>query len=321
MRFNDQVMALAEDAVTARRDKYKKSLQRLKPAGQGNGTHSALLAIANRGVRAGIAAEEIASDIRQNLPPGSRVVSDAEIWGAVNKALADGGKPPTSAVPIGPPRVRPELRDRLIAQGAGATIKDIMAASPLPIPASPVEQQRLVLVSLYGGDEFVFIGERHDTDPRTVRSWVEILAAGHPLGPHIIPNPLTGEEGLTKDNKPSRRADACVAAFRFAVVEFDGLPLEQQVAFWTAVKLPVTALIDSGGKSIHGWIRVDAPDRVAWERDIEVGLFAERLVPQGVDAACRNEARLSRMPGHTREDSGRVQRLLYLAPAGKAVRA
>ena len=53
---------------------------------------------------------------------------------------------------------------------------------------------------------------------------------------------------------------------------------------------------------------------------MECGLFAERLVPLGVDAACRNEARLSRMPGYLRPDSQRLQRLLYLAPEGRAVR-
>lgn len=320
MKFNDQAQALAEAAAHGRIEEYEKSLRKLKPAGQGNGTHTALLGVANCGVRAAVPGEKIAADIRLHLPRGARDISDGEIWGAVSKALADGGKPPASAILASPPRIKPELRDKLIAAGAGTTVDAIIAASPITIPPDPIEQQRLVLTSLYGEDEVVFIGDRYDMDVRKVRDWLDQIARGIPVGPHAIPNPLTGEESLTKDGKPSRRADACVAAFRFATIEFDTLSLEDQLAFWAAVRLPVAALIDSGGKSIHGWIRVDAPDRESWERDIERGLFGERLVPLGVDAACRNEARLSRMPGFTRVDSGRVQRLLFLAPTGRTVR-
>lgn len=321
MGFNDQARALAATTAKEKSERYEKGLRALKPAGYGNGTHQALLGVASCGVRAGIPGEQIFAEIRKHLPPGARAVRDTEIWGAINKALADGGKPPLSALITGQPRVRPELRDAIVAQGIGTTAEDIVAASPITIPNEPALQQRLLLTSIYKENDFLFIGDRYGSDVRTVHSWLDRVAAGKPLGPHVIPNPLSGAEAPTKDGKLSRRADSCVAAFRFAVVEFDALPVDQQLAFWAAVKLPVAALIDSGGKSIHGWVRVDAPNRSAWERDVEVGLFAERLVPLGVDSACRNEARLSRMPGFTRKESGRLQRLLYLAPEGKAVGA
>ncbi|MFC1451857.1 hypothetical protein ACFLSJ_00770 [Verrucomicrobiota bacterium] len=132
---------------------------------------------------------------------------------------------------------------------------------------------------------------------------------------------LTGDLGPTKNGGMSFRADSCIASFRFATVEFDSVPMDEQAAFWAGVDLPVAAIIDSGGKSLHGWVRVDRPDREAWEWDVEIGLFARRLVPLGVDAACRNEARLSRMPGFHRAETKRWQRLLYLAPNGRRVRA
>lgn len=321
MGFNDQVIALADASATASRKSYDESLLRLKPAGSGNGTHSALLAISNLGVRAGLPAEAIFMDIRVNLPRGERNVSDREIQQAIDKALIDGGKPPASAVMAGPPRIRPELRDAIIKQGASASVEDILAASPVAIPADPVDQQRVLLAELYQAHECVFIGERHGAQVRPVSDWIAEVDRCGSLGPHIIPNPLTGQEGLTKGGKPSCRADACVASFRFAVVEYDNMSLDQQIAFWAGIRLPVAAIIHSGGKSLHGWVRVDAADRVAWERDIEAGLFGERLVPMGVDASCRNEARLSRMPGFLRHDSQTLQKLLYLAPQGKAVRS
>ena len=141
---------------------------------------------------------------------------------------------------------------------------------------------------------------------------------GAEIPEHIIPNPLTGEQGQTKDGKPSYRADSCVAQFRFAVVEFDELPREQQIRFWAGVKLPVVALLDSGGKSVHGWIRIDAADAADWQQRVEGKLFA-MLTAIGADGACKNEARLSRMPGHYRAEKQRWQRILYLNPTGGQV--
>ena len=153
---------------------------------------------------------------------------------------------------------------------------------------------------------------------RSASEWITCFEGGTPVPEHIIPNPLTGEQGKTKDGKPSYRADVCVARFPFAVIEFDAMPREQQIQFWGGVALPVIALIDSGGKSIHGWVRTNATDAGEWERDIENDLFG-MLMPMGIDGACRNEARLSRMPGHFRTEKDRWQRVLYLDPYGDAV--
>lgn len=319
MTFNSQALAMATETSARRHEEYRRDLTRLQPAGRGHNTHGSLLGVANKGVRAGISADTIASDIQRHLPPGDRAVTSAEIRAAVNKAVLDNGRmPPTSVAPCGP-RVDRCLLDRLIETGRGAEPADIIRASPIPVPDDPREQQHLVLSTLYAPDEHLFIGDQFGAEVLTAKAWLERLDAGSMPGPHIIPNPLTGEEALTKEGRPSRRCDACVASFRFAVVEFDNLPVQDQLAFWSAVRLPVAALIHSGGKSLHAWLRIDAPDRAAWERDVETELFAGRLIPLGVDACCRNESRLSRMPGATRTDTGLLQNLLYLAPEGKAV--
>ena len=78
--------------------------------------------------------------------------------------------------------------------------------------------------------------------------------------------------------------------------------------------------IDSGGKSIHAWLRINLPDRAAWDKLVRYELYGEtgRLTRLGADRACCNPARLSRLPGHYRRDTaeapGRWQRLLYLNP-------
>jgi hypothetical protein len=134
---------------------------------------------------------------------------------------------------------------------------------------------------------------------------------------------LTGSAALKKTGEgETLRGDGNVASHRFAIAESDSLSLEEQCAFWMGCpSLPVAALIFSGSKSIHAWLRVDCADAADWDRRIAGELFPGFLVPLRMDASCKNQARLSRMPGFYRTDKNAVQRLIYLAPEGKAVSA
>jgi hypothetical protein len=96
------------------------------------------------------------------------------------------------------------------------------------------------------------------------------------------------------------------------------MPRELQILFWAGVPAPVVALVDSGGKSIHGWIRIDAVNADEWTQRVERKLFS-LLTVVGADGACKNEARLSRTPGHFRADKTKWQRILYLNPVGGPV--
>ena len=300
------------------------------PAPGGNGYHPRLLGVANIGIRSGLPPDEVAAAIRTHTPPGTRRVPDREIADAVGKAIS--GRADTPG-PRGVPRwraPRPAARpfdaaDFLavrVADGDGFGEADILEASPIRIETPPEEDAALLLVALYEPTDVLYLGERYDSAVKTVAEWLAAFRAGRPLPPHIIPNPLNGQFGLTKDGRPSYRADACVSRFRFAVAEFDGMSRDDQLRFWWAVNLPVCALIDSGGKSLHAWIRIDGVKTAEqWTEFVEVRLFGRYLIPLGCDASCRNEARLFRLPGYLRTEKGRWQRLLYLAPEGRAIHA
>jgi hypothetical protein len=135
---------------------------------------------------------------------------------------------------------------------------------------------------------------------------------------------LTGTPATSKTaDKTTLRGDNNVKAFRHCLAEFDNLTREEQFRFWSAVKLPIVALIDSGGKSIHAWIdiqklaTVTAPDQ--WQAQIKGRLYDQILTPLGVDGACSNPARLSRLPGHYRTEKGKFQKLLWLSSGGKPI--
>ena len=308
-------MALPEIAAL---DRYEDGLRNIPPSG-GGGCHPALLRVANRGRRAGVNRAQVARDLAAHVH-GTRKITGAEIAAAVNKAF-DSRSTITPYANIRTVVDGAELLKGIVECGVTFDEPELWEASPVQIDWPPERDGVETLRRLYVPEERLFIGARHDAGAGhvlRVSEWITRFKGSVALPEHIIPNPLTGELGLTKDGKPSYRADSCVARFRFAVVEFDGIPRDQQIRFWAGVKLPVVALVDSGGKSIHGWIRIDAANADEWTRRVEGKLF-DILTPVGADGACKNEARFSRMPGHFRTEKNHWQRVLYLNPTGGPV--
>lgn len=111
-------------------------------------------------------------------------------------------------------------------------------------------------------------------------------------------NPVDGE-GIKNKN---------VTAFRYALVESDTLPIQEQDELYRKYELPIACLVYSGGKSLHAIVHVDAPDIDEYYRRVD--FLYDFLQKQGmeIDKQNRNPSRLSRMPGVTR--NGKVQ---YLA--------
>lgn len=117
--------------------------------------------------------------------------------------------------------------------------------------------------------------------------------------------------GIYVGINPGGTKDAEITAYRHALIEFDeGLTLAQQWQLYQQSRLPITAVIYSGGKSVHAWVRVDAANRE--EYNARVGaLFAHFESSQlRLDTHNRNPARLSRLPGCVRFD--KRQELLAL---------
>lgn len=112
--------------------------------------------------------------------------------------------------------------------------------------------------------------------------------------------------------------DGHVTAFRFALVENDTVPLELQMPLLAKLPLPITAILTSGGRSLHAWVVVEAASLVEYGHTVARMLAI--LGRFGVDPSNRNPSRMSRLPGVVREigsaGDGR-QRLLYLNPRPK----
>ncbi|MDA7624902.1 AAA family ATPase [bacterium] len=107
--------------------------------------------------------------------------------------------------------------------------------------------------------------------------------------------------------------DEHVTKFRHVLVEFDSIEtLEEQWHLVNEAKLPCTAIITSGNKSLHAWVRVDAKNLAEYEQRRKL-LFDH--LEDHVDSKNANPGRLSRLPNSMRFDSR--QELLALNVGAK----
>ena len=111
-------------------------------------------------------------------------------------------------------------------------------------------------------------------------------------------NPLDGK-GAKNEN---------VTDYRYALVESDMLSVEQQNGIMHDLKLPIAALVYSGGKSLHAIVRIDAGSYDEYRKRVDFLYSVCDKNGLKVDRQNRNPSRLSRMPGVIR--NGRKQFLI-----------
>ena len=178
---------------------------------------------------------------------------------------------------------------------------DMWSESPENLDDTDTDWRRLL--SLFAPDEVVWIGDKYDSGRpehtqhfRTVAEW--LTREGCPTGPHV--SPFVYQPGSF-----SRKAINVVAR-RFLVVESDSHSKGDQGAIlrWLrdAVGLHLRAVIDTMGKSIHGWFDVPS-DAVLRE-------LASVLPALGCDPALLRPTQVSRLPSCRR--GGKIQSLIYL---------
>lgn len=245
-------------------DRYRDRLS--NPVLPGGGCHGWILSTANYGAMAGISPDQLVTDIRAAITGGTRRVPDHEILVTVKKAMHDRGKPFASTAPGGYARPNPIVADgsaalkKIISMGKFSSETDLITASPVRLSGDMTADRILFLKTLFLPNDMLWIGER--TWPgipgKTIHSakeWVAYFRGGGKTAPFIIINPLSGLPAPKKSGEGvTYRGDGNVLSYRYCLVEFDGIPREDQIRFWSAAKLPIRALIDSGGNRFtHGW--------------------------------------------------------------------
>lgn len=123
------------------------------------------------------------------------------------------------------------------------------------------------------------------------RSFEDVFGTPNPeSGAWIRFNPMDGK-GVKNEN---------VTDYRYALVESDKIPIEQQHGILRDLQLPIAALVYSGGKSIHAIVRIDAGSPEEYRKRVEFLYSVCDKNGLQVDRQNKNPSRLSRMPGVVR---------------------
>lgn len=194
------------------------------------------------------------------------------------------------------------------------------------------EQRRAFLETMFSGDEYVnfVFNARYDDkkqkwgplpDQKEVYTRDEWIYMGilerddynHEAGAWVRINPTVPEpQGKEKENGERGKAvcDEDIASFRYALIECDDIPEDEQIKAFRRLNLPIQALVLSGGKSVHAAVRIEAQDKT--EYDERVSKLHEWCKRYGVpiDGANKNPSRMIRLPGITRGE--REQKLIGL---------
>jgi hypothetical protein len=250
----------------------------------------------------------------------------------------NGSKPQRFERKTSPPKITKEeayQNAQRFLSGWHVTIAELQKRSPIKPSLDWREDSALILNTLYQPGEWInivsdFVPDGGKALPVgsgiTLRpgQWIRrIKRIGNPCskaGAWIRLNPVSSRHG---NGKGGAFTDQDIAAFRFLLLESDVLPIGVQLSLWSALALPIAALIDSGGRSVHCWIKVDCTDEAEYRRTATriYGLLAQ-FSP---DQANKNPSRFSRLPGVKREIGGAgamEQRLFYLNsdPCRKPIR-
>jgi RecA-family ATPase len=182
---------------------------------------------------------------------------------------------------------------------------------PKQLPDPIEEGLKQLIQTCFRPGENIAIGDHNENQGRHTPSggctfdYDELLQQLDERG-HI--NRIFGdEEGLyirVNPLRPSGGRDDDVTAWRHVLVEFDRdqnnspIPKEKQYAAILDSGLPVSAIIDSGNKSVHAWVRVDAENKDQFKERVEkVWAHFEGM---HLDSANRNASRYSRCPDAVR---------------------
>lgn len=217
------------------------------------------------------------------------------------------------------PTYCPEKLEAYAAKAGGFSATDMERKSPVPpdevTPAgflraiSQPGQRRLIL------DEFESQGQKlwqcppHDAETNDTEL-ADFVRPAKGKGTWFTINPLDGQLRKKPDGRLTRRSGINLTAFPFLLVESDKAPPDLWIAALSRFRLPIAAVYESGGKSVHALVKIDAASKDEWEREVEK--IKAPLLLLGADKNAMTAVRLSRLPQCFREEKGKWQRLLYL---------
>ena len=109
--------------------------------------------------------------------------------------------------------------------------------------------------------------------------------------------------------------DSNVAAYRYALIESDDMALKDQKRMLFEMNLPMVCITNSGGKSLHAIVRIDADGKNHYADRVRYLHDECKKLGFSVDGANKNPSRLTRLAGAARGE--REQTLIHVNVGAK----
>lgn len=312
---------------------YPTFLQKLidSPPAAGSGVHDWMFDV-SRNLHAHLPAGQIEALLRTKLVGCGRPVPEREIKDAIKRSVDFAWQPKGSAnsdrpsvnAPAKPDLVKIEKLVR-----AGKRLADLWDMSPRTYDCPQTEN---IIDQLFPGNPLLCCGlstYQFDTKPR--ESWRGHMAKEQ----FIVPSPMSARIGKTQTGIDSAHCKENTGPRRFLVVEFDfsefardGKTETQYAAlirslaresitvhdmcasclFYLNELVPMTLVVSSGGKSLHGWWYC------AGQSDESLSRFWRCAIGVGADPKTWLTSQFVRVPDGTR-DNGKEQTVFYFNPS------
>src|SRR4029077_12127040 len=150
-------------------------------------------------------------------------------------------------------------------------------APSVKLPAAIMNGDEQLLLTAFNEGEIVSIGDTFENDGKynpsrgltfTREDWLQTIREKGSInkvmtdkyGLYVRINPMT--KGGSKNDD--------VTEFRHTLIEADSGSKEEQYGRILKIGLPITAIIDSMGRSIHSWVRIDAKSLVEYEQRVAI---------------------------------------------------
>jgi hypothetical protein len=185
-------------------------------------------------------------------------------------------------------------------------LAQIIADSPLLVAERNAEDQFRTWLKLWPAHSTVWIGDVYSSGKESHRGHFRPVAEWDQIGP------VMGNFTCGSSFKPGsyQRSNANCNDTRFMVVESDTLPKDEVGAIFAylnrRLRFNLHAIIDTAGKSLHGWF--DAPRNARIEAQLKAVLTVF-----GCDPKLFTYSQPVRVPGAYRD--GKLQRLVWVRAA------
>lgn len=247
-------------------------------------------------------------------------VGEAEIARMLKEANESRCDPPMEASEVS------QIIRNVVSLHSGHPIgtgKSPSALTPLDSSLSPTEQAARQIESCFATEDIVTLITKFGRNPEG-----EPIPNGKPVSipactlinrlrnadslDEVFPD-YDREAGILFYINPMKingRKNEDVTVFRTALIEYDDISKKEQVERLLDSGLPILSITDSGNKSVHALVRVDADNVSSYTKKVgKLHKALEKKYGSPCDGATKNPARLSRLAGAQRKDG--VQQLLY----------